>query len=78
MKKIKGTYYLMFSVFLNFSDFLVPKKKRFQVHRLMLADTPRTTAYQKSIEGNSDFFRGKTVMGQLFLHGVLSYVYIVF
>jgi hypothetical protein len=34
------------------------------VHRLMLADSPRTMAYQKAIEGNADFFKGKTVMGE--------------
>ena len=30
----------------------------------MLADSPRTMAYQKAIEGNADFFKGKTVMGE--------------
>ena len=29
----------------------------------MLADEPRTTAYQEAIEGNADFFKGKVVMG---------------
>jgi hypothetical protein len=35
-----------------------------KVHRLMLADKPRTSTYQAAIEGNAEFFRGKTVMGE--------------
>jgi hypothetical protein len=30
----------------------------------MLADKPRTSTYQAAIEGNAEFFRGKTVMGE--------------
>ena len=33
----------------------------------MLADEPRTRSYQQAIEGNANFFKGKTVMGELCL-----------
>ena len=33
-----------------------------EVHRLMLADTPRTESYRESILKNQDFFMGKVVM----------------
>ena len=40
-----------------------------EIHRLMLEDTPRTTAYQRAIE-NVDL-KGKVVMGKF--NGVLSH-----